>query len=76
MTVTALLEELRSREKRIMNASVEREISDIIDDLTGFVAEVRREQGTDEPGQFLTLLQTRISQMIDDEADGEFERTV
>jgi hypothetical protein len=58
-----------------MNARVEREISDIIDDLTGFVAEVRREHGTDEAGQFLTRLQTRISQMIDDEGNDEFERT-
>jgi hypothetical protein len=71
----AELEPPRAERRRIMNAKVEREISDIIDDLTGFVAEVRREHGTDEAGQFLNRLQSRISQMIDDEANGEFEWT-
>jgi hypothetical protein len=55
----------------MMNARVEREISDIIDDLTGFVAEVRREHGEEEAREFIDQLLKRIGEMW---ADGEFER--
>ena len=53
-----------------MNASVEREISDIIDDLTGFVAEVRREHGEEEAREFVNRMLECIGLML---AEGEFE---
>jgi hypothetical protein len=55
----------------MMNARVEREISDIIDDLTGFVAEVRRQHGEEEAREFIDQLLKRIGEMW---AEGEFER--
>ena len=64
------LEPPRAERRRIMNARVEREISDIIDDLTGFVAEVRREHGEDEAREFVDHLLERIGEF---QADDEFE---
>ena len=53
-----------------MNARVEREISEIIDDLTGFVAEIRHEYGEDEAREFIDRLLELIDEM---QADSEFE---
>jgi hypothetical protein len=54
-----------------MNARVEREISDIIDDLTGFIAEVRREHGEGEAREFVGRLLALIGEI---QAEDEFER--
>jgi hypothetical protein len=56
-----------------MIARVEREITDIIDDLTGFVAEVRREHGEDEAHEFVGRLLELIGEM---QAEGESEGAV
>ena len=61
----------RAERRRRMNARIEREISEIIDDLTGFVAEVRREHGEEDAHEFVDLLLIRIGDMQD---DGELER--
>lgn len=46
-----------------MDPRVGREIDDIIDDVAGFVEEIKREHGDDEAAAFVERLASRIGEM-------------